>query len=646
MVKTMTPSRFQSQSLTRSNTTTRTAPKYDHDTSLPRMTREEIIRVAIENDGYETPELNSSLYLHYKGYRRMENLEPYVNLKALWLDSNGFETVENLHHLTQLRCLFLQRNLLSKVSSCHFEGLTSLVQLDLSENRITVIDSLSSLPNLATLNLSKNVLRSSRSIVNLQSVRKLAVLDLSHNLLDGEDIISTFAGMNALTALNVVGNPVVSGTAHFRKKCVAAMPTLRYLDRPVFDDERAACEAWLRGGREEELRVKEELKAKRWEKEKRGMEDFRRWQHQIREKRKEELKIIQEKGMNEQQLIEKKRMDDMQRDREQRAKEEAIRERRKYAIPITQQLIHNKNNETPTPYEEKPKRAGEQQNNSQNDDNVHEHANTNSTQKAMSTLHEIHLSSQNSTDSSKTTEAQNVEVPKTITKVNFGKQTTPKPPEDDNDTINNRVQESLAIYRTKKQLKSVLSKQQRHEQKQPRKGTIFYEAVNAPPPPPLPSPANNNTNTTLRDCAPISVINWTKSMDHELTTSVHENVFDFNAVAQSLTSHNGFPPMMTGDDCRERWCHLDNAAEDVSHREGQQHYFVTPGNRLSLEELLARPSRLLRPPTEFPRVDDAGWNDDGDKDKIMTRDDLWIDISSQGLGLGNVVMPCNQRCTG
>ena len=82
---------------------------------LPVMTKKEIRKIALEHSGYSTPALNDQLYLHYKGYQKIENLEDYCNLKALWLDSNGLEKIENLDKLTSLRCLFLQRNLTSLV---------------------------------------------------------------------------------------------------------------------------------------------------------------------------------------------------------------------------------------------------------------------------------------------------------------------------------------------------------------------------------------------------------------------------------------------------------------------------------------------------------------------------------------------------
>jgi len=41
----------------------------DWNMDLPEMTLEELKKCALEHGGYETPELNDILYLHYKGYR-------------------------------------------------------------------------------------------------------------------------------------------------------------------------------------------------------------------------------------------------------------------------------------------------------------------------------------------------------------------------------------------------------------------------------------------------------------------------------------------------------------------------------------------------------------------------------------------------
>ena len=101
------------------------------------MNEKTLREVALANGGYETAELNDKLYLHFKGYKRIENLEEYTGLVSIWLDSNGFDKIENLGHLTKLRSLFLQNNLLPKIENLGM--LTNLVHIDLSANRIRCV---------------------------------------------------------------------------------------------------------------------------------------------------------------------------------------------------------------------------------------------------------------------------------------------------------------------------------------------------------------------------------------------------------------------------------------------------------------------------------------------------------------------------
>jgi len=56
---------------------------------------------------YSTPELNDCLYLHYKGFRKIENLEEFTGLKVLYMEGNALSTIENLEHNVNLRCLYL-----------------------------------------------------------------------------------------------------------------------------------------------------------------------------------------------------------------------------------------------------------------------------------------------------------------------------------------------------------------------------------------------------------------------------------------------------------------------------------------------------------------------------------------------------------
>lgn len=49
---------------------------------LPTMSKEEIRLSCVENDGYESAELNEKLYLHFRGFKRIENLEEYTSCKV------------------------------------------------------------------------------------------------------------------------------------------------------------------------------------------------------------------------------------------------------------------------------------------------------------------------------------------------------------------------------------------------------------------------------------------------------------------------------------------------------------------------------------------------------------------------------------
>ena len=63
-----------------------------------RMTKAVLKQCCVDNEGYESPELNDNLYLHFKGFRKIENLEEYTELKGLWLEANGLRTIENINH--------------------------------------------------------------------------------------------------------------------------------------------------------------------------------------------------------------------------------------------------------------------------------------------------------------------------------------------------------------------------------------------------------------------------------------------------------------------------------------------------------------------------------------------------------------------
>ncbi|XP_034248265.1 uncharacterized protein LOC117649505 [Thrips palmi] len=223
-----------------------------------RITRESLRRLCKENKGYVTPHLNDILYLHYKGYTKIENLEEYTGLKCLWLESNGICCIENLDQQLQLRCLYLHHNLISSIEN--LEHLEFLDTLNLSHNNLHQLQNLSALPALHTLNVSHNRLRAVEDVAELQRCAALGVLDLSHNVIEDPGVLGVLGAIPNLRVLTLTGNPVIKNVPNYRKAVTLACKQLTYLDaRPVFDKDRRCAEAWEKGGPEAERAMRKEL---------------------------------------------------------------------------------------------------------------------------------------------------------------------------------------------------------------------------------------------------------------------------------------------------------------------------------------------------------------------------------------------------
>ncbi|KAK2847061.1 hypothetical protein Q5P01_010060 [Channa striata] len=248
--------------------------------SGPRMTKKFLKDHCKQNKLYSTPWLNDTLYLHFKGFSTIENLEDYTGLKCLWLESNGLQRIENLDAQTGLRCLFLQQNLIYKLEN--LEHLKKLCTLNVSNNYINIIENISCLPELSTLQIAHNKLETVEDIKHL-----------SHCL--AISIIPVLEAMPELRVLYLMGNKVVKKIPNYRKTMIVRLKQLTFLDdHPVFPKDRACAEAWAVGGLEGERKERE-----LWEtRERRKIQESLDGLSMIR-KRAQERRELREKGKSE-----------------------------------------------------------------------------------------------------------------------------------------------------------------------------------------------------------------------------------------------------------------------------------------------------------------------------------------------------------
>jgi dynein assembly factor 1, axonemal len=160
--------------------------------------------------------------------------------------------------------------------------LQHLTILDLSNNRVTKIENLSCCPNLQTLNLSHNALTTVASMEHLRDCPALNNVDVTNNHLEADEgFFSLFAAVPLLSALSCNGNDITK-LPTFRKKLIAEMPQLGYLDRPVDLQERTFAEAFVRGGPEAEAAARAQWKLDVEAKRISDLETYRAWQEEQR----------------------------------------------------------------------------------------------------------------------------------------------------------------------------------------------------------------------------------------------------------------------------------------------------------------------------------------------------------------------------
>jgi len=225
------------------------------------MSPEVLKKCCKEHKLYTTPALNDKLYLNFKGFHSIENLEPYTGVKALFLEGNALDSLIGLPRLSDLKCLFVQQNMIWEIDG--LEGLDELDTLNISNNNIKTLQNLSHLPKLRTLLAASNRISSIEGLAHAAEMKSLSVLDVSNNSIEGtkEELLEILTAMPNLTCLYLKGNPIVSNVKQYRKTLISSLPGLTYLDdRPIFELERRCAEGWAKDGMEGEREARRKFK--------------------------------------------------------------------------------------------------------------------------------------------------------------------------------------------------------------------------------------------------------------------------------------------------------------------------------------------------------------------------------------------------
>ncbi|KAH3764828.1 outer arm dynein light chain 1 [Pelomyxa schiedti] len=214
-----------------------------------------------------------ALFLHFKGFTNIGELDEYTGVKVLWLENNAISRIENLEKLVELRQLYLHHNLIENIEN--LELLTNLDTLNLCNNCIRKISGLKCLVSLHSLLLANNSLCLAEDLAGLSECPSIIVLDLSNNRIKDETVIEVLASLPNLGVLTLMGNPITKTIPNYRKAMIARIPTLKHLDdMPVFPSERRTVDAWFTGGTEAEAAERQKLHKEEHERSMRMWEEY------------------------------------------------------------------------------------------------------------------------------------------------------------------------------------------------------------------------------------------------------------------------------------------------------------------------------------------------------------------------------------
>ena len=210
------------------------------------------------NGGYDSPKLNVNLYLHFQGFRKIQNLDSFTNLQVLYLENNSIGKIEGLGKLINLTCLYLQNNYIKEIEN--LEQNTKLSILNLSNNKIQNIPDMSYLDKLDNFYISKNSLSNIKNLEGLLYLKSLSLLDIQNNPFDmpPDELIEFLNKLEKLKVLYLKGD-ITRSIPNYRRNLIVKIKNLTYLDdKPIRNEDRIGAEAFFKGGypAEKEARIK------------------------------------------------------------------------------------------------------------------------------------------------------------------------------------------------------------------------------------------------------------------------------------------------------------------------------------------------------------------------------------------------------
>ena len=212
-------------------------------------------RHAAEQCSYRTVTLVAKLELTLCGLRDISPaLNDYNMLTALRLEHNHLSTLDPIR-LPLLRVLSVHHNRI-EVLGASLRGVPQLLLLDVGANRLSSLEGVEILANLATLNAPNNLLAGASALAPLDGCAGLATLssvELHCNQLATVADLEPLTRLHALRQLHLYDNPIAHSLG--RNALLLKLPQVRLLDgTPNAEQQRTERKAQLQERAESQRR--------------------------------------------------------------------------------------------------------------------------------------------------------------------------------------------------------------------------------------------------------------------------------------------------------------------------------------------------------------------------------------------------------